>query len=121
MIGGKSVTAADLNVWGVTFPRQAGSDSFYATIATGGQTWLARGDLRRRTLTALRRDGECPSLSPDGTKVVYKKRAGSRVTWRYHVLDLRTGEDRALSETRSVDDQAEWLDNHSVLLSLIHI
>jgi hypothetical protein len=39
-------------------------------------------------------------------------------TWRLHVLDLTTMQDRALGETRSVDDQAEWLDNSTVLYGL---
>jgi len=118
VIGGRVVTASDLNIWGVTFAPGPRPNLFYATVATGGSTWLARGDLRGRTLTAVREDAECPSLSPDGRTLVYKKRAGSRVRWRYHVLDLATGLERPLSETRSVDDQVEWLDNEHVLYSL---
>jgi hypothetical protein len=34
------------------------------------------------------------------------------------VLDLRTLQERQLTETRSVDDQVEWLDNNSLLYSL---
>lgn len=115
IIDGKRSTAKDLNIWGVTFAPGSRPTRFYATVSTGGDTWLARGDLRQRTLTALRRDAECPSLSPDGTKLVYKKRAGSPIRWRYHVLDLRTGAERPLAETRSVDDQVEWLDGDRVL------
>lgn len=115
LIDGKRTAAADLNVWGVTFAPGPHPSAFYATVATGGRTWLARGDLARRTLTAIRPDAECPSLSPNGRTLVYKKRAGSPITWRYHVLDLKTGLEQALSETRSVDDQAEWLDDQHVL------
>ena len=118
LIDGRPVTAKDLNVWGVTFAPGPHPQTFYATVATGGKTWLVRGDLPGRTLTALRPDAECPSVSPDGTKVVYKKRAGSPITWRYHVLDLRSGVERPLVETRSVDDQAEWLNGHQVLYGL---
>lgn len=118
LIEGRRVTAADLNVWGVTFAPGARPSSFYATVATGGRTWLVRGDLRARTLTALRRDAECPSLSPDGRRLVYKKRAGSPISWRYHVLDLRSGREHPLAEARSVDDQAEWLDDDHVLYGL---
>ena len=114
-VDGKRVTASDLNVWGVTFVPGKKPTRFYATVATGGHTWLARGDLTKKTLTSLRKDAECPSLSPDGRTVVYKKRAGSPITWRFHVLDLATGEERPLSETRSVDDQAEWLDDSHVM------
>ena len=38
--------------------------------------------------------------------------------WRLHVLDLRTMADTALAETRMVDDQAEWLDDGTVLYGL---
>jgi hypothetical protein len=118
LIDGERSTAKDLNVWGVTFAPGPNPTLFYATVSTGGDTWLARGDLTLKTLTALRRDAECPSLSPDGTKLVYKKRAGSPITWRYHVLDLGTEVERPLAETRSVDDQAEWLDANRVLYGL---
>lgn len=74
--------------------------------------WLAEGSLSRRELRTLAGGVECPSISPDGTKVVYKKRASSEpITWRLHVLDVADGRDVALAETRNVDDQAEWLDD----------
>ena len=36
---------------------------------------------------------ECPSLSPDGTRIGYKKLVGKDGKWRFHVLDLATGAD----------------------------
>jgi hypothetical protein len=114
ILDGEQSTAVDRNVWGVTF---AEGDTFFATVATGGSTWLVEGDLSERTLRSLRKDAECPSLSPDGTRIVYKKRAGG-ATWRLHVLHLATGEEHQLEETRSVDDQVEWLDDKSVLYAL---
>jgi hypothetical protein len=118
LIDGQRVTSKDLNIWGVSFVPGPTPSQFYATVATAGRTWLARGDLLARTLTALRSDAECPSLSPDGKTLIYKKRAGAPTRWRYHLLDLASGVERPLSETRSVDDQAEWLDNHRVLYGL---
>ena len=47
--------------------------------------------------------------------MVYKKRVGEPAAWRYHVLDLASGRETALAETRAVDDQAEWLDDSHVL------
>jgi hypothetical protein len=114
---GHSFDSPDFNFWGVTF---AGGTSFYATLGTGGHTYLIKGDIARRTATVLRDGVECPSLSPDGTRIVYKAALpGSTARqWRFHILDLSTMADRALGETRNVDDQAEWLDDRTVLYGL---
>jgi len=77
------------------------------------------GQLSTRTLTAIHGDVECPSLSPDKTRIAYKKHgslpAGS---WRLAVLDLSSGQETQLAEERSVDDQVEWFDNGSILYGL---
>ena len=112
--GQRLVTAVDVNFWGVTFARD--SDRFYATLATGGKTYLVRGSIAARRMRVIRENVECPSLSPDGTRLAYKKRVRSDAgPWRLHVLDLATMRDTALAETRSVDDQVEWLDDGDVL------
>ncbi|MFJ8307853.1 MULTISPECIES: TolB family protein [unclassified Streptomyces] len=111
--------AADTNFWGVTFA--ADDRQFYATMATGGQTYLVRGDLAARTVTTLHANVECPSLSPDGTRIVYKKRVPglpADAPWRLYALDLATMGESALAEPRSVDDQAVWQDGHTVAYSL---
>jgi hypothetical protein len=115
---GERFHAADFNYWGVTFAHEPGL--FYATLATGGHTWLVRGSVTRREVTVVSDGVECPSLSPDDTRVAFKKResVGGRLGWRLHVLDLRTGTALSLAETRSVDDQAEWLDRDHVLYAL---
>ncbi|WP_375431133.1 hypothetical protein [uncultured Friedmanniella sp.] len=115
---GSDLRALNRNFWGVTFA--ADDDTFYATAASGSTTWLVRGSIRARTMTALRTDAECPSLSPDGTHVAYKKRLGNATpgVWRLAVLDLATSRETLLAETRSVDDQVEWLDRSSVLYAL---
>ena len=112
---GKIVDAPDVNYWGVTFTGD--SNRYYATLATGGRTYLVAGDIRRRQMWTLRQNVECPSLSPDGTRIAYKKLVGRAGHWRLHVLDLRTMRDTPLSEQRSIDDQAEWLDDDHVLYS----
>jgi hypothetical protein len=111
--GGKQVTAVDVNFWGVTFARA--SDRFFATMATGGRTYLIEGSVGARTAHVIHENVECPSLSPDGTRVAYKKRVGSGAKWRLSVLDLETMRDTPLAEKRSVDDQAEWVDDDHVL------
>jgi WD40 repeat protein len=112
---GKRVSGPDLNFWGVTF--SGDDDRFYATLSTRGKTYLIAGELSTRRARILRDNVECPSLSPDGTRIAFKKLVGGRGHWRLHVLDLRTLRDHPLAETRSIDDQAEWLDDERVLYS----
>ncbi|GGW20960.1 TolB-like translocation protein; signal peptide [Streptomyces capoamus] len=116
---GRTYRSADVNFWGVTFA--ADDRTFYATLATGGRTYLVRGDLRRRTVTTLHANVECPSLSPDGTRVAYKKRVSGLpkdAPWRLYVLDLRTLRETPLAEPRSVDDQAVWKDARTLVYAL---
>jgi hypothetical protein len=116
IVDGKVITAADKNMWGVTF---ADDDRFFATAASGGKTWLVEGSLTRRVVTALRGDVECPSLSPDRTRIAFKKHGDLPAgTWRLAVYDLRTGQETMLSETRSIDDQVEWLDDSTIVYGL---
>lgn len=118
-VNGQRLLAMDRNIWGVTFvPGQ--SDVFYATAASAGRIWLVKGSLAARTLTAVHDNVECPSISPDGTRIAFKKNDGGQLTahWSVAVLDLASGREAVLSEKRSVDDQIEWLDNNTVLYGL---
>ena len=66
-------------------------------------------------------DAECPSISPDGTEVAYKKRSttvAGQPVWAMAVLDLATGDETLLAETRGLDDQVEWLDDDTLLYGL---
>lgn len=116
VVDGRVITAADKNLWGVTF---LDDDRFYATAASGGKTWLVSGSLAARTVTSVRADVECPSLSPDRTRVAFKKHGDLPAgRWRLAVYDLATGKETELAETRSVDDQVEWLDDGTVVYGL---
>ena len=113
---GRGYRSPDINFWGVTFDGTDGA--FYATLATKGRTYLVHGDLTKRVITVLRENAECPSLSPDRRRIVYKKKvsgAGASTVWRLTLLDLGSGQETPLPETRSVDDQAEWQGNDTVL------
>lgn len=118
LVNGERVNAADRNVWGVTFTDN--DRYFYATAASAGSTWLVRGDLVTKTLTSVHKTAECPSLSPDGTRVAYKKNTGtfSQPDWHIAVLDLKTKVETLMPEKRSVDDQVEWLDDSTLLYGL---
>jgi hypothetical protein len=112
---GEVLHLADFNFWGVTFAQD--SNHFYATLGTSGKTYLMAGDIEAREMHTLIENVECPSLSPDNQHIVFKKRVanGPPAVWRLSVLDLATMQQHPLAETRSVDDQAEWLDNNHVL------
>jgi hypothetical protein len=114
---GRSIKPVDRNYWGVTFAGD--DDTFYATVRWSGHTWLVRGSMSRRTLVTLHEDAECPSLSPDGTQIVYKQRGDLPLgTWRLVDFDVASGKVTPLAETRSVDDQVEWLDDSHVIYGL---
>lgn len=117
---GARFESPDFNFWGVTFARD--SNRFYATLGTGGTTYLVEGDVAEKQARVLRENVECPSLSPDNTRLAFKKRvSGARgpVIWRLHLLDLRSGVETPLAESRSVDDQVEWLDDGNIVYFLL--
>jgi len=119
---GAEFKSKDFNFWGVTFARD--ENRFYATLWSKGDTYLIEGDLGKKTAQVIHDNVECPALSPDNTRIAFKKRSiggllqGRRITWRITLLDLKTGTETPLAETRSVDDQVEWLDNDHILYAL---
>lgn len=119
---GAEFKAKDFNFWGVTFAQD--ENRFYATLWTAGNTYLVAGDLEKHTAQVVHDNVECPALSPDNTRIAFKKRRvgglleGRRITWHLTVLDLKTGTETPLGENRSVDDQVEWLDNDHILYAL---
>jgi hypothetical protein len=107
----KPFDAIDFNFWGVTFAPDG--RHFYATLQTSGDIYLIEGDVQTKTARVVAKDVECPSLSPDGKRIAFKHREGSR--WRLHVLDLASGKRTPLAEKRSIDDQVEWLDENRIV------
>ncbi len=97
------LAAKRINVWGVSFDPKL-SNRFMATVGAGGQVFLAEGDVQAKTLTLLRAEMECPSFSPDGTRVAFKRRnpAGG---WLPAVYELGSGREWVMKEAHSIDDQ----------------
>lgn len=117
-IDGEPSAPQDRNFWGVTFADD--DDTFYATvgISSTGTTYLVRGSISARTLDTLAENIECPSLSPDGRRIAFKRvtsGTGQSVHWTPAVYDIATGSVAVLPEDRSIDDQIEWLDDRTVL------
>jgi WD40 repeat protein len=111
--------AEDFNFWGITFDRDG--DTFYATLATDGRKYLVRGSVDAWQMTVIHTAVECPSLSPDGQRIAFKKRIGKHAEgwWQIAVLDLASMRERTLwKESRSIDDQVEWLDNNRLLYGI---
>ncbi len=114
-LDGARIQPADANFWGVTFA--AGSNEFYATLGTGGHTYLVKGDIRANRVDVIRDGVECPSLSPDNTRIAFKKRVPGPglAQWRLYVLDVATLAESPVAENRFIDEQVEWLDAAHIL------
>jgi hypothetical protein len=116
---GKRFSSLDFNFWGVTFTSD--NEHFYATLGTGGGTYLIEGDIATRSAKVLRAGVECPSLSPDGTRIAFKTRnPGNPITWHISVLDLKTLKDHPVAESADVDDQVAWLDDQTLMYAVAH-
>ena len=105
----------DFNFWGVTFAPDG--NTFYATLRTQGSAYLIEGDVDRREARVLIQGAECPSLSPDQSRIAFKKRlGGSGGWWQLSLYDIATHTVRALpGDSKSVDDQVEWLDPSTLI------
>jgi WD40-like Beta Propeller Repeat len=111
---GRRFEREDFNFWGVTFKRDG--RGFFATLRSGDKTYLLDADIPTRTARVIAENVECPSLSPDGTRIAFKRAVDGG--WRVSTLDLESMRVTPLAERRSVDDQVEWLDDEHVLYGL---
>ena len=88
--------AQDFNFWGITFTH-ADSNRFYATLRTGEDIYLVEGDVAAQRLDVVGEAIECPAISPDDTRLAFKKRQPDGFTWR---LSARPRQRRADSARR---------------------
>jgi hypothetical protein len=120
-VDGKVSQPVDRNFWGVTF---VDDNTFYATVGltNESETYLVEGDIKARTVKTVLKTVECPSLSPDGRHIAFKrvtKGSGATVHWTPAIYDISTGTVTVLDvESRSVDDQIAWLDDRTLMYGL---
>lgn len=113
--GETSDVAGVQKFWGVTF---LDDEEFWVTGLRGDAAELFTGRRSTRSLASTGLTGSCPSLSPDGNSLAYKRTSSGPNGFELVVRDLTTGEETVLDETRSFDDQVEWLDNDTLLYAL---
>lgn len=101
--------------WGMTFA--ADEDEIYITGFFGDMPEVMHGTLSTMTIEPTSWVGSCPSLSPDGKMLVFKEMTADN-RFELVVVDRETNTKHKLGETRSVDDQVEWLDNDTILYAL---
>ena len=95
---GKVFKKQNFNFWGVTFAHD--DDRIYATLGSGKESYLVQGSIKARTFRVLTTHLECPSLSPDETRIAFKQSLDSHGSWRIYVLDLKTMKRWPLAETK---------------------
>ena len=114
---GRLSSVGNLGIWGVTFA--ADSNRFFATLEMEKTNYLVEGDVAKRSVHVLRAGIECPSLSPDNTRIVYKRRVVVDDDARLRLYDFQKGTDVAIeTEKRSIVDQVDWLDDERVMYHL---
>jgi hypothetical protein len=110
------VIAIDLNLWGVTF-MPGDSDHFFATARYNRKNYLVEGRISTKQMTVIYDNVECPSISPDGTRIAFKQ-AVPGFGWVPAIIDLKTMQQTTLDEASSLDDQIEWLDANQIIYEL---
>lgn len=114
------VSAEDLNYWGVTF-HPNNSKQFLVTASFQGVHYLAQGDMNTQQMNIIYSGVECPSYSPDGTRIAFKKRLTS-TTWAPAILELSTFKETVFNQLAySVDDQIDWLDSQTLIYEVMEV
>lgn len=115
---GRPFHEVDFNFWGVTFFQNG--NRFYATLGTAGTRLLVEGDIARREMRVVADDVECPSLSPDERRIVFKRHHEQVTGWQLWAMDLQTKKAWPITDDKQdIDDQVEWLDNDHVIYARV--
>lgn len=101
--------------WGVSFVDE---DQFWVTGFFGEEPEVLEGSVSRGVLTPSGLAGSCPSVSPDGSTLVFKRLQDDGEGFDLVAANLDSGTTWLLGESRSVDDQVEWLDDDTILYAL---
>jgi predicted secreted protein len=115
---GVEIKSTDLNLWGVTFD-PANSDRFLVTAYFDTKPYLAEGSVQNRKINVLKEAVECPSFSPNGKRIAFKKRTGI-AKWSPAVMDLATMKETIFDLPDSVDDQIEWLNDDTLIYEVVN-
>lgn len=112
---GTDLGSLDENYWGTSY---VNSQQFYATVGFEGQTNLVFGDVETGRLEIVFENASCPAVSPDGLTIIAKEQRDD--AFQLIAIDVATGSRRDLAETRSIDDQVEWIDDTSIVYGLLN-
>lgn len=110
---GEELFSEDQNYWGTTYISE---QTFYATVGFGEENNIVFGDVRTGELRVVHENASCPEVSPNGSTIVAKELRGE--AFQLVAINTQTGERRDLAETRSVDDQVEWIDDNTIVYGL---
>ncbi len=121
--GDRDLSDESNNFWGASFAPDGERLVVTMSAASGPTSHLFRLIEVDPASTSGRvvGEGECPSWSPDGSTIVVKDRVTDgtmTLGWRLVAIDVVTGERTVLPEARSIDDQVEWFDEHTILYAV---
>jgi WD40-like Beta Propeller Repeat len=120
---GRPYRSTGVRFWCLTF---ADDNRFYASMAADGRAYLVKGDVAARRVQIMAAGVDCPSLSPDGSRLAFKHvngathpgHSGPDVPGALSVMDLGSLRITHLTEAGNVDDQVIWLDNATIAYAL---
>jgi hypothetical protein len=114
---GSRTSEPDLKYWGITYHphNTATQQQFLVTAFFQGKPHLAQGDMATKTMTVIAEGVECPSYSPDGKRIAFKKRIDS-THWAVAIMDLASKKETVFKDLGySVDDQIDWLNDNTLI------